>query len=151
MFYETKEEYIKAYQKQYDCLYEQLKKAGYDIDKQISKEESNLYNNEYKIIKSHWNSFPNEDFSKVIYGKVRNEINKNDCISLLNKKSNLKYLGYEVSSYDSIIEYYFDDKENTLYIYLYHYDVYKPTSKTYKRHKRYLEVVFESKAKGNAN
>lgn len=148
MYFATKEEYMKLYKKQYECLYEQLKKDGYDIDKQVSKEESDLYNKEYRIVKTHWNSFPNEDFSKVVFGTIGSEIRKNECKRLLGEKENYKYLGFEVGSYDSVVEYYFDEKKDILLLFLYHYDVYKPESKIYKRHPRFLEVVFESKIEG---
>lgn len=151
MYYQTKEEYIKAYKKQFDCLYEQLKKDGYDVNKQISEEDSKLYNNEYKIIKTYWNAFPNEEFSQTINGVIGNELKKNECQRLLNEKSNFRHLGYEIGSYDSIVEYYFDDNSNKLFIYLYHYDVFRPNSKIYKRHPRFLEAVFESKIEGKVN
>ena len=151
MYYATKEEYEKAYKKQFDCLYKQLKEEGYDLEKQISKEESNLYNNEYKIIKTHWNSFPNEEFSQVVHGVIQNEINKSECKNFELQKSNFKNLGYEIGSYDSILEYYFNEKENTLLIYLYEYDTYKPNSKSYKRHPKRLSVVYEAKISGEIN
>jgi hypothetical protein len=151
MYYETKEAYMKAYKKQYECLYAQLKEEGYDLNNQLSEEKSNLYNNEYKIVKTNWNAFPNEEFSQVVNGVIGNELKKTTCQEFVSNKDKYEYLGFEVGSYDSMAEYYFNKEENVLYIFLYAYDVYKPNSKTYKRHKRHLEAVFESKIDGEIN
>lgn len=142
------EQYFKIFNKEFECLKRQLVEDGYDLDKEIDEETSEVYDKEYEITETHWNSFPNEEFSIAVNGYTRNELNKTTCENLEVKKSKMEYLGFYIGAYDAVIEFYYDDKEDTLYTFLYHYDTYRPNDKRYKRHKRHLSVVFESKLKG---
>ncbi len=121
--------YLKKYKKEFDCLKSLLEKDGYDLSKQTTDEKSKLYNNDYKIVKTFWNSLPSDEVDIAIFGTLEHESRKSACIAFENKKKSFKYLNFEILTHNSIAEYYFDEKEGTLHTFLYDYDTFKPTSK----------------------